>query len=78
VATLALPDDPSALARILEAMAAEFDDYLQDSGLYRQLVVQLPGHTYHPTMTTGLVLDARRRLARTGAGLSGADAQAAR
>jgi hypothetical protein len=75
VATLALPDDPAALVRILEVMAAELPDYLQDSGLYRQLVVQVPGHTYHPTMTAGLVLDARRRLSRRPAGMSGADAQ---
>lgn len=78
MATLALPDDPAALTRILEAMAAEFEDYLHDGGLYRQLVVQVPGHTYHPTMTAGLVLDARRRLAHGAAALSGADALAVR
>jgi hypothetical protein len=64
VTILAPSDDHEAMTLILEAMAAEMDEYLSTDGLYRQLVVQAPGHTYHPNMTAGLVLDARRQAGR--------------
>jgi hypothetical protein len=57
-----LPDDPAALAAVFSAMADELESYLDQDGLYRNLVVQTPGHTYKPVMTLGLMWDARAAL----------------
>jgi len=68
--SLALPDEPAALAAILTAMADDLQAYLEQDGLYRQLVVQTPGHTYKPVMTLGLMMDARKALEAHKAALS--------
>jgi hypothetical protein len=54
-----LPEEPAALAAVYVAMAAELEAYLDQDGLYRNLVVQTPGRTYKPVMTIGLMWDAR-------------------
>jgi hypothetical protein len=54
---MAFAQDTEANLAILEAMAAEYKDYLLADELFRQVVVQTPERTYMPKMTIGLMLE---------------------